>query len=131
MSTSLRKAFAHIYVAYKNGGWTNSLSGENFVVHESNDELNFEIDLSANYKSHNKDTNSYSDIHELLESHEQIDYIQIDEQTVLKGLTTARKRHPDANWVLTLNVGKLGSFRYTVKPNKYSMGYQFNVSNPI
>lgn len=129
MSTSVRKGGSHIYIEYINGGYTSSLSGKNFIVHETNEELNFEIDLSGNYKVQNKSTNSYLDINELSESYGKLKYIQIDNDKILRSLSASKSRNPRASWLLTLNAGKLGSFTYAVKPEKYSMGYQFNVIN--
>jgi hypothetical protein len=76
MITLLRKGSSLIYVHYKTGNYTNNLAGANFSLHESDSELNFEIDLSGNYKARSTDTNSYADVTELSETHE--------------GLTTSR-----------------------------------------
>jgi hypothetical protein len=129
MRTSLRKGSSLIYIEFTSGDFINSLFGSNFVVHKSDDKLNFEIDLTENYRTQNKSINSYLDIQELSESHEKLSSIQIDEEQVLKNFTKTIKRHPDATFVLTLNIGKLGTFKYDVELEGYNNGFQFNVLN--
>jgi hypothetical protein len=51
----------------------------------------------------------------------------VSDELVLEGLSAASKRHTKASWALTLNVGKLGSFRYVVAPDEVASDYLFRV----
>jgi len=123
----LRKTAAHVSITYSHGNFSNNLNGTDFLLHESENEILLTVDLSSNLRVRNKESNCYSDAIELARDHSTLDMLQIDEQQIIDGLVSAKKKNPNAPWYFQINLDDKGSFKYLVTPTLSNGSLFFNV----
>ena len=127
MQRILRKTAAHVSVTYSHGNFSNNLNGTDFLLHESEKEILLTVDLSTNLRVRNKASNCYADAIELASDHSKLAMLQIDEQQIIDGLISAKKKNPNAPWYFQINLGEKGSFKYSVTPTLSNGSLFFNV----
>lgn len=118
MKFSLRKGYSNIHFGFNDDDYSNSIAGEHFEIEHENSVNRIHINIESNLKPRNRLTNSYSDTRELIRKAEQIKFVQIDNEQVIRGLLNANNKYTGNIWELVLHVGDEQSFKYIVKPSR-------------
>jgi len=103
---SLRKTNAGISVIYRNGNYSNNLSGDNFTAEiNGNGDIVVSADLSKCLYARNKSTNSYYDVNELAEDHLILEQVYVYDGQVSKKLKDFASRNNAKRVCLKLRIG--------------------------
>jgi len=117
VKTSLRKSLSQIYVSYSDDDYSNNLSGKDFILKSTKTTNKICINLVGNLNQRNKQSNSYADILHLVEKHDQLSMVQIDEPQIYEGLVKSKNSNPEAKWELEFSVGDKGTFIFEASPS--------------
>lgn len=130
MNRNLRKGSSGMHVSYANSGFSNNLRGRNFEYRQLDGKHILHIDMSGNIRTRNKEENSYSDALELIENHHSLKRLEFDDNEKAMIEQVARlSGAPPTEWLLQLDFGDKGSFRYSIACLQSDKGCaRFNVS---
>jgi len=127
MKRSIRKTAAFIHVSYLDGDYSNNLSGSNFTVETSEAMICLSIDLTSNSNDHNKTLNCHQDVHDLIDKHNKLKFVQIDESQIIKGLLAVKEKYLNTVWQLKLIIGPK-FLEYEIKPNLLNGSLLLNIN---
>ena len=104
MKSTIRKSTSLLNIEYHNGNYTNNLFGSFFTLDSSEESNVLGIDFSSNFRTRNKQENSYHDAVELSKEYEDLRSLSIHEKKVNEYIIKAHKTNPSAPWTLELNL---------------------------
>jgi hypothetical protein len=124
MERMLQKKAEGLSVRYSNKDYSNNLTGRAFKIVQRLGHPCLSIDLGGNLHVRNKSANCYQDALDLIEQHALLEFLQIDEDQVVRDFAQRAKVVP-AKWKMELNVGEKGVYLYSVSNLKLSSGSAF------
>ncbi len=127
MKHLLRKTATSVSITYSNGNYSNNLTGTDFELERSEFQICLRINMVGNLNVRNKAANCYDDACELAADSALLKSVQIDEDQVINGLSSAIRNTPNANWKLSLGLGEKDSVDYSVKPEMVNGSLFLNV----
>ena len=116
MKYMLYKSSASISISYRNGNYTNNITGSFFSIEGKCDHIIFTLDLSENLRGRNKEaSNNYIDACELIDDYSLVKIIQISTgPQTLRRLKSYPLPNPDAPIFLNLHLGDNHIFAFPV-----------------
>jgi len=120
MSPIIRRTSFGVAVTYRDGDYSNNLVGQNFESAVSKILIRFIIDLGANLRVKNKESNCYADALELREKATLLKDVQIDERQILSAVASLNMKYPEAAFELQIILGESEKLRFPVGINMSS-----------
>lgn len=114
MIKTLSKSSRNFYISYVNGNFTDNLFGKNFQIEDSNNVINFIIDISGNFHVKNKHENSYYDIQEFSEDRNDLKTVEIDGQNIYENTVKELSNKSDYELNLTFKFNENDKHTYPV-----------------
>jgi len=124
---SILRGSSLIHVTYKNGGFSNNLRADHFALEVAGSAIVLSFDLSPNFRTRNKQENSYLDAVELAESRADLAFVELDRNLVLEPLHREWQRTADPKLMLAISLGDRGELQYRVRPEVKQISVRFSV----
>lgn len=115
MRKSIRKTTFIVSVTYLHGGYSHNLIGSNFEIEDIETTSHLYIDLSGNLHVSIREVNEYQDAIDLIERHNELASIQIDEQQILDKFLDHYRKVKTHSWQCKLFLRVNAVFSYCAK----------------
>src|SRR5258708_39137648 len=124
METILQKKTDGLSVRYSNKDYSNNLTGRDFKIVERLGHPCLSIDLAGNLRVRSKSANCYQDALDLIEQHAFLEFLQIDEDQVVRDFAQKAKVVP-TKWKGGVSLAEKGVFLYSISSLKLLNGSAF------
>jgi len=126
MKKFLRKSDTRISVYYDSGNYSHNMHGRNIAIDTGDSRNLVFIDLSKNYRSRNKESNSYLDIIEIQEDADDLTSITIHEEKLIEPIGREMESKTTNKWKIELNLGggKIRIFSVVPKLEDFAVTFE-------
>jgi len=106
MKQLIHRGAETIDITYSNFLPPDILIGKNFKAEIIGNDIIFDIDLSGNINTRNKNENTFADALKLDQNRSSLRSIGLSSDHISGGVLKLKKMHPYAKWIVVLNLGR-------------------------